>query len=552
MRLSTNKLIMATAIFLVLSGNSTFFQNVIAVYPLAERNNLFFVASLALGLTGIIALLLSLLASRFTTKPLFVALLLLAAANSHFINNYHVVVDYIMVQNILQTNMREAADLFSFKLFLYLFFFGFLPALGVSLAPLERPTLRQAAVSRLKMLGISLLLFLVPILLFSRFYASFFREHAELRCYSNPTYALYSVYKYVKRTLGDSVVTVQAIGTDARIPAADRGRELIILVVGEAARADRFSLNGYSRPTNPLLSKEEVIFYSQVNSCDTSTATSLPCMFSDLTRAEFSSSKAKARENILDVVQRAGVNVLWRDNNSDSKGVALRVPYEDYQDPAKNPVCDVECRDEGMLVGLQDYIDAHKKGNILIVLHQMGNHGPAYYKRYPKAFERFTPVCKTNQFDQCSPEEIGNAYDNAILYTDYFLSKVIALLKQNDKQFQTGMIYMSDHGESLGELGVYLHGMPYLLAPKAQTHIASIMWFGKNFEVNRQILRQQAGRELSQDNLFHTVLGSMGVQTELYNPKLDILCDAHRCPLPNKPLPKEKGGKPGTVASAPQ
>jgi len=196
-----------------------------------------------------------------------------------------------------------------------------------------------------------------------------------------------------------------------------------------------------------------------------------------------------------------------------------------------------------MLVGLQEYIDAHKSGDILIVLHQMGNHGPAYYKRYPKAFERFTPTCQTNELDKCSSEEIGNAYDNAILYTDYFLSKVIALLKQqNDKQFETAMIYMSDHGESLGELGVYLHGMPYLVAPKAQTHIGAIMWFGAGFEIDRGVLRQQAGRELSQDNLFHTLLGSMEVRTELYNPQLDILRDAYREIIQSDPSLKAKGG----------
>ncbi|MDG4475033.1 phosphoethanolamine transferase [Thiovibrio frasassiensis] len=550
MRLTTNKLILATAIFLVLFDNVTFFQNVIGVYPFAEGKNLFFVVSLAFGLTGVLALFMSLLASRFTTKPLLIALLFMAAGSSYFANNYSVIIDYIMVQNILQTNVREATDLFSLKLFLYIFFLGIVPALLVWLAPLEPQSWRQAAVSRLKLITIALLLILIPLFLFSRFYASFFREHEELRFYSNPTYALFSVYKYAKRNFATSAVTVEPIGTDANNLATDRERELIILVVGEAARADRFSLNGYERPTNPLLSQEEVIFYPQVSSCDTSTATAVPCMFSDLTRAGFSNKKAAARENILDVVQRAGVNVLWRDNNSDSKGVALRVPYEDYQDPARNTICDVECRDEGMLVGLQEYIDAQKSGDILIVLHQMGNHGPAYYKRYPKEFARFTPTCQTNQLDECSPEEIGNAYDNAILYTDYFLSKTIALLKQNDKQFETAMIYMSDHGESLGEFGVYLHGLPYLLAPETQKHIAAIMWFGAGFAVDRQILRQQAGRELSQDNLFHTLLGSMEIHTELYNPKLDILCDAHQCPpLQAGPYAKDKGEKQGVVRS---
>lgn len=527
MRLTTNKLILAAAIFLVLFNNIAFFRHVLVAYPLAGRHNLFFLASLALGLVGVISLLLSLLASRLTTKPLLVALFLLAAASSYFMNNYGVVVDYIMIQNLLQTNLREAADLFSLQLLLYLFFLGGVPALLVCLLPLERQSWRQAARSRSKMILVSFLLILIPLFTFSRFYASFFREHKELRQYSNPIFALYSVHKYIKRTVDAAPLKVEIIGADAHIPATDVGRELIVLVVGEAARADHFSLNGYGRLTNPLLSQEDVLSYPQVSSCDTSTATSVPCMFSDLTRSGFSNKKAKARENILDVAQRAGVSVLWRDNNSDSKGVALRVSYEDYQDSARNTICEGECRDEGMLVGLQEYIDARKSGDILIVLHQMGNHGPAYYKRYPKAFERFTPACQTNQLDQCSPEEIGNAYDNAILYTDFFLSKIITLLKKNDQRFETAMLYMSDHGESLGEFGVYLHGMPYTLAPEAQKHIASILWLGAGFPVDKGLLRQQAGRDLSHDNLFHTLLGSMEIGTGLYRPELDILHDAH-------------------------
>lgn len=195
-----------------------------------------------------------------------------------------------------------------------------------------------------------------------------------------------------------------------------------------------------------------------------------------------------------------------------------------------------ECRDGGMLVGLQGYIDVRKGGDILIVLHQKGNHGPAYYKRYPQAFERFTPACQTNQLDQCSPDEIGDAYDNAILDTDFFLSKVITLLKKNDQRFATAMLYMSDHGGSLAEFGVYLHGMPYTLAPEAQKHIASILWLGAGFPIDKGFLRlrQLAGRDLSHDNLFHTLLGSIEIRTGLYRPELDILHDAQTAPIRNQ------------------
>jgi lipid A ethanolaminephosphotransferase len=539
MQISTKRLILTTAVFLILFDNVTFFHNVAKIYPPAEGSNLLYLVSLAMGTTGLMILVFSLLASRLTTKPVLIVFLMLGAGCAYFMNTYNVVIDSVMIQNIMQTNVNEARDLLSFKLLIYLLFLGILPSLLVTILPVQRMTFRESSLSRIKMIGIALVLILIPLFSFSRFYASFFREHKELRYYSNPGYAIYSMYKYLKKNSHAAPVAVQAIGVEANIPETDTTRELIIMVVGEAARADRFSLNGYERETNPLLKKEDVIFYPHVQSCDTSTATSVPCMFSDLTRTGFSSGKAEAREDVLDVIQRAGVKVLWRDNNSDSKGVALRVPYEDYKNPDKNTICDEECRDVGMLVGLQEYINNQPQGDILIILHQMGNHGPAYSKRYPQDFERFTPVCTSNQLDQCSQEEISNAYDNAILYTDFFLSKVIALLKENDKGFETAMFYISDHGESLGEYGVYLHGMPYLMAPETQKHIAAIMWFGSNFLIDTAILRGEASREYSHDNLFHTLLGSMEIHTEEYNPKLDVLSNAHKDVARNKTNQKE-------------
>ncbi|RWX50828.1 Sulfatase, partial [Candidatus Electrothrix marina] len=216
------------------------------------------------------------------------------------------------------------------------------------------------------------------------------------------------------------------------------------------------------------------------------------------------------------------------DNNSDSKGVALRVPYEDYKIPENNTVCeDGECRDEGMLVGLDQYVALHEQKDILIVLHQMGNHGPAYYKRYPKQFEQFTPTCRTNQLEDCSQEEIINAYDNALLYTDYFLAEIISFLKKYDKDHKTAMIYLSDHGESLGENGVYLHGLPYMIAPDTQKHIGALMWFGERTwkYIDPDLLEQEKDKELSHDNLFHTLLGFFAVKTSVYRNDLDILND---------------------------
>ena len=327
------------------------------------------------------------------------------------------------------------------------------------------------------------------------------------------------------------------MGNDAKIATDGDGnlekKELIIMVVGEAARADRFSLNGYEKETNPLLKKEEITNFSNMYSCGTSTAESVPCMFSIFDKADYDYKKGISTQNVLDVLKHTNnIDILWRDNNSDSKGVALRVDFEDYRTSQTNTKCDdVECRDEGMLLGLDEYIKNHKDKDILIVLHQMGNHGPAYYKRYPKEFEKFTPVCKTNQLEECTQEEVSNAYDNAILYTDYFLSKVINFLKPYSNTHETAMFYMSDHGESLGENGFYLHGMPYMIAPNEQKHIASLLWLGDGEmkeDYNIEKLNTYKNKEFSQDNLFHTLLGLFEVETDVYKKDMDILNDSRK------------------------
>ncbi|MBU0544146.1 MAG: phosphoethanolamine--lipid A transferase [Proteobacteria bacterium] len=520
--MTSSKLIILASIFLVLFDNISFFRNVTGIYPVSI-NNIAFLCSLAIVLALVIILLFTLVSSKYTTKPILILILLISSLTSYFMNSYNTVIDNSMIQNIVHTNIDEALDLFNFKLILYVLFLGVLPSIFIYKVDIKYVSLKTELISKLKIVMISILIIIPLIFIFSKFYTSFLREHKQLRYYTNPTYYIYSIGQYLSNMFRNGKIIVKPLGTDAKIPSTDMDRELIVLVVGEAARADRFSLNGYQKETNPLLKKENIISFSNVHSCGTSTEISLPCMFSVFGKNKYSDKKGKSSENLLDVLSHAGINILWRDNNSSSKGVALRIPYEDYRDPKNNPVCDIECRDEGMLDGLQEYIDRQKNGDILIVLHQMGNHGPAYYKRYPKSFEIFTPTCKTNELNQCTKEEIGNAYDNAILYTDYFLSKVINLLKRNSNGFETAMIFFSDHGESLGEKGLYLHGLPYLMAPESQKHIPAIFWFGDSFKLDKNSLRNKATNEYSQDNLFHTILGLMEVNTSVYDKNMDII-----------------------------
>jgi lipid A ethanolaminephosphotransferase len=515
--------IIAVALFLVLFANSAFFKHVLQIYPLTWSSAPM-IASLGVVLMAVQVIVFTLLGSRYLLKPLLITVLLLSSLVAYFMNTYDIVVDTHMIQNILETNINESMDLLSIQQVLYFVFLGVIPSIIVYRVKIEPLPLKASLLDKLKTIGIALAVMVVVIFAFSKFYTSFFREHKPLRFYTNPTFYLYSIGQYVKQSFSHEMSGLQCIGQDACVKEDDGHRELVILVVGEAVRADHVSLNGYSRETTPLLKKEDIINFPHFTSCGTETAISVPCMFSSFGREDYDKDIAKHTENVLDVLKRTGANVLWRDNNSDSKGVALRVTYEDFKSPDNNTMCEEgECRDEGMLVGLQEYIDAHPKGDIVIVLHQMGNHGPAYYKRYPKAFEKYTPVCKTNQLEECSQEEIVNAYDNAILYTDYFLSKVIGLLKQNDPKFETAMFYLSDHGESLGEKGLYLHGFPYAIAPEAQKHVPAVMWFGKQFAVDREALKRHATQKFTHDSFFHTILGFVEVNSSVYRSELDIL-----------------------------
>ena len=535
--ISQYKVIIFSSILFVLFYNFSFFENVFKTYPL-ETTSIPNLISVVILLVSLIIFLFTLLSSRYTTKPLLIFTLFISAFTAYFMDTYHVVIDEGMIRNSLETNLEESFDLFSFQLVLYVFFLGLLPSYLIYKTEINYSSLKKEFFAKLKVLVLSLSVILIILFSFSKFYTSFFREHKPLRYHVNPIYWIYSIGNYIGKTLNSGPISLKEIGRDAKITPEktleeEEKKELIIMVVGEAARADRFSLNGYSKETNPLLKQEkDLVDFLNMYSCGTATAESVPCMFSMFDRADYSRKKADSTENILDVLKNTNkVQILWRDNNSDSKGVALRVDYENFKTPQTNTICDdVECRDEGMLVGLDEYIKKHKDKDILIVLHQMGNHGPAYYKRYPKEFEKFTPVCKTNQLEQCTQEEVSNAYDNAILYTDYFLSKVINFLKPYSNTHETAMLYMSDHGESLGEKGLYLHGLPYFMAPDEQKHIGSLIWLGeemkKDFDLEK--LNSYKNNQFSQDDLFHTLLGLFEVETTVYKKDMDILNEARK------------------------
>jgi lipid A ethanolaminephosphotransferase len=299
---------------------------------------------------------------------------------------------------------------------------------------------------------------------------------------------------------------------------------LMVIVAGETARAANWSLGGYGRDTNPELAKRDILYYSNASSCGTATATSLPCMFSPLTRDQYSYEGGLANENLLDVLVHAGFAVEWWDNNTGDKDVATRVPSRMMAAADGAEFCQPECIDGVFLKHLEEKA-ATITGNTVIVLHQIGSHGPSYWLRYPSEQERFAPACQTPELTECSSEEIVNAYDNTIAYTDKFLSQVIDLLDSRDRVIPA-MFYVSDHGESLGEGGLYLHGTPYFMAPDDQTHVPMVVWMSDRFRdtlaLDKACLTTAKGDDVSHDNMFSTVLGMLDVSTTARDPALDL------------------------------
>ncbi|VAW90590.1 Phosphoethanolamine transferase EptA [hydrothermal vent metagenome] len=523
-QISVNMLVVLVALFLTVFGNVSFFRQTLIYYPLSY-DNIAFIVSLTVLIFLITIMLFSIASWRYTVKPVLVAVLILSSAASYFMNTYNIIIDDAMIDNVLQTNLDEALDLVSVELFIYIILLGIVPSLLIYKIRIRHGSLKIELLSRASLFVISAIMVLLIIFMFSASYASFFREHKIVRLYSNPVFFIYSSAKYISTLFPSGVPKYTVVGKDAEIEELDNDRELVVFVVGETARYDRFSLNGYNKETNPLLKKEDVISFTNFWSCGTSTAISVPCMFSPQTRTSFDEDKSRYSDNLIDVLNYAGVNTLWLDNNSDSKGVAIRSEHIDFKSKKTNPICDVECRDIGMLANIQLYVDNQETGDIFIVLHQMGAHGPAYYKRYPAEFEKFTPTCKTNQLEKCTKEQLDNTYDNTILYTDYFLSEVINFLKNNSK-FEASMIYASDHGESLGENGVYLHGLPYMVAPDEQKHVPFILWFGSGVdreEVDIETIKMSSSKKISHDYIFHTVLKLFEIESAIYDEKYNLL-----------------------------
>ena len=466
----------------------------------------------------------SLLFHKHTRKPLAVTLCLLNALAFYFMFIYNAALDKIMFLNVLQTDVYEVRDLLSPKLILIMLFFGIFPAwlickTRVSPTPLKRQFAAAGGAVAL-----------IAAIMLGNFAATdaFLRSNRNLRYYLTPSNYIGSIISVIKikaRPLPD-LVKIAEDATLNRYWKNDK-KNLFVFVMGETARAANFSLRGYERPTNAPLTPylKDIVYYKQTFSCGTSTAVAVPCTFSAGGQKGFVPGTEAYTENLLDVLEKVGYKVLWRENNTGCQNVCDRVELED---PCKTGKF---CLDEVMLDNLAEKADSYDR-DAFIVLHQRGSHGPAYSEHYPPEAELYKPVCHQKDFPYCPQQSLVNVYDNSVYYTSMFLAKTIDLLSSLSDRYNTVLIYISDHGESLGENGMFLHSAPYKTAPLVQKDIPFLVWmpdsFARDFQIDKACLQQQVDKPHSQDNIFHSVLGLSGIKTGLYNPELDIFARCRR------------------------
>ncbi len=523
-------LCLATTLYLLLVTNRSFWSTAYSYFAADHLSFVLFVV----GISAVSMAIITAFSAKYVTKAFLIFFVLAAAAGSWFTDQFGVVVDKEMIRNAAVSTGAEAGHLITTRFALYLMLTGILPSLVILWVRIRhRPVLSKLA-HNTGVIVACLAVFVVVGFGDYRAFAGVGRAHRDILDRLNPFVPITSTIRFAVSSEQDAHVVAESLGTDAhRVNTAGLNKPRVtIIVAGETARADDFSLGGYARKTNPELEKRNVVYFPKTTSCGTATAISIPCMFSVYPRTAYTHRKGLATENLLDVLSHAKVDVSWLDNDTGSYHVTDRVPFTFLPESADPRFCkDDECLDAILLDKVDDWLD-HVKGDSVLVLHQLGSHGPAYFARYPDEYRRFVPDCRANDFGSCTAEEITNAYDNTILYTDHIVSTVIDKLKQHSDKVAGAAIYMSDHGESLGENGIYLHGAPYIVAPSQQTHVPFLAWvsddLAKGAGFDMSCMATQADRDRSHDNFFHSVLGLMDVATKAYDPNLDVFAGCRR------------------------
>lgn len=522
-------LIVVASLYFVIVCNLPFWRALLAE-RIVQGHNIGYAAAVGIAFVALHFMLIGVLATRWTVKPLIALMIVVASAASHFIGAFGIPLDPGMMRNVLQTDVAEARELVTASLLQHLLLTAAPPLIVLQRVRIRRRCPLRALTLRLALLALALFAGIGALSSVFKDFAAQMRNHKEIRFLATPLNAMYS-FGYVLAGDAQAANRPRApIGADAKLGPRWDGQAkpvLFVIVVGETARAADWGLNGGgARDTTPRLAQLDVINFPDARSCGTSTAVSVPCMFSPYGRHNYDDKAIRGSESLLHVLQRAGLRVVWNDNQSGCKGVC-----DDLESLRPDPVALPDlcqrgrCLDEALLASSEPLLAANR-ADLVLVLHQLGNHGPAYYQRHPAEFRRFVPSCDSEDLSRCSREEIINSYDNALLYTDHVLAQLVTHLQGLRDRYDTALLYVSDHGESLGENGLFLHGMPYAIAPDEQTRVPMLIWlssgYAERFGLDVACLRERASRPVSHDHLFHSVLGLLDIRTAVRDDTLDL------------------------------
>lgn len=527
---TANKMIFIVSCYFVVVFNLSFLFKTYNAVLLLDDYNLFFLLSIPILLLNILMVFFSIFSVKYLLKASLVLFTFISALIAYATFSYGIVFDYGMIENTMETSSAEAFTYLNLHAFLIVTALLSLPMVYVYKSKISYKPFKIECIQRIKLVSLSTLSLLFIAFFFYADYASVGRNNRELTSYITPLKSIVSGYKFIRKNYYNEPVEFTILdNTPILLTQHAEGKRVVLMVVGETARADNFSLNGYDKPTNQFTSRYNPVSFKHMSSCGTATAVSVPCMFSALGRNEYEKQKAKNQQNLLDIIKLANVDVLWLDNNEGCKGACKRITTINTDKSETNKLCDGDyCFDEILLTPLKNKLDNLTHQTTLIVLHLIGSHGPTYYRRYPAGFAKFLPDCKRSDIQNCTQKQIINTYDNTIVYSDYVLSKIIeelSILDENSN-IESSMLYVSDHGESLGEKGLYLHGFPYALAPTQQTHIPMLFWTNNKSQDNNNCLNDLANNTFTHDNVFHSVLGLTEVKSKVYKPNLDIF---HQC-----------------------
>ncbi|WP_095226420.1 sulfatase-like hydrolase/transferase [Helicobacter sp. 12S02634-8] len=516
--LSYHWVIFIAAVVLAGLYNDTFWTKIFAYVSMEKEGDKSLLFALFAAYVLLIALSIELLSVRLSVKWVIGALVVISGVSQYFMQTLDITINDMVIESLLHTNTGEIKDFLSWGLVGALLLYVALPLCLLFFCPLGslRSFWRSSALKLALIVGY--LIALSGLYLWKGADIVFaFKSSKPIIYATNPFAPIRSGVRVALDTLGPAKHFVH-IGADAKLVRSHQAPSVFVLVIGESARAANFSLNGYARDTNPYTSKlKSLVNFTNFYACGVITAISIPCMLTNYTHQTYKSrNQSLYVDNILDIAQRVGYQTYWISNNGGGcmGGVCARIEHIKYYNDGSF---------DGAMLGYITDLIAHTKQDTFIVINLHGSHGPSYFKRYPKNFEYFSPVCEQKELQKCSHESIVNAYDNSIVYTDYFLYQIIHALKEN-KGIAAAMWYVSDHGESLGEYKQYMHGgLPYALSPETQKHIPSMIWLGNGFKQHYQELAKSKDAHLSHDYIFHTLLDLLDIHTQDYQKDLDIL-----------------------------